>query len=174
MNRSTRYQNDLEVELLRFFPGNVRNEYYIPKKAADDFSLHHSVYIPRADLAVGPFNEEGGNRVSRIREGYGSAPAVLSSLTRGLSQNQNPRCLFAIEVVYSGTSKHILGDILNAGTLGLYGIVLPSNEMHEKVLRIVEYLKLVKKLHKLADDFSANVAVVKADDFLRSIRGCGQ
>ena len=171
MRASTRYQKDLKTVLSRFFPGETVVEYFIPKNARDQFGREVGVYLPRLDVAVGPFNETDGDAHERIKNEYfEKAPQFLRNITNGLSQNKNPRCALGIEVVYSGTSKHILGDMLNSGTIGLYGLVLVAEDMYSKVARIQEYVRVVKGMRKLPGEFCSNVRVLKADDFLNGLR----
>lgn len=171
MRASTRYQKDLSEALSRFFPGEAVIEYFIPKNAKDQFSREVGMYLPRLDVAVGPFNETDGDKYESIKADYlAKAPEMLKNITSTLGQNKNPRCALGIEVVYSGTSKHILGDMINSGTIGLYGLVLVSDEMCTKVQRIQEYVRVVKGLRKLPGEFCANVKVLRASQFLDKLR----
>lgn len=171
MTHSRQYQIELTKALSKFFPGEAVIEYFIPKNAKDQFSREGGVYLPRLDVAVGPFNETDGDKSESIKADYlAKAPEMLKNITNTLSQNKNPRCSLGIEVVYSGTSKHILGDMVNSGTIGLYGLVLVSDEMYSKVQRIQEYVRVVKGLRKLPGEFCANVKVLRAREFLDKIR----
>ena len=171
MTASRQYQNDLVAALSRFFPGEAGMEYFIPKKAKDKFAGLKGVYIPRLDVAVGTLGEIEGNQYERIREFYfAKAPQMLKRITGRLRENENPRCALGIEVVYSGTSKHILGDMVNSGTIGLYGLVLASDEMFPKVKRIQEYVRIVKDLGKMPVELCSNVQVLKAKEFLDDLR----
>jgi len=71
--------------------------------------------------------------------------------------------MLAIEVVCSGSSKHILGDITNASMMGLYGIVVTNDDQHicEKVERIQHYAQRVKALQKAPTGWFDNVLIVK-------------
>jgi hypothetical protein len=57
-----------------------------------------------------------------------------------------------------------MGDILNAGALGLYGVVIGKESVMPKILRINEYLRLLAQLEKLPPLFR-NVAVFSAQEF---------
>lgn len=75
-------------------------------------------------------------------------PATLRELFHGRPANPNPRCLLAIEVCYSGSSKHIMGDLLNAGSLGLFGLVVGDDSHMPKIRRIWRYIELLAELGK--------------------------
>jgi hypothetical protein len=123
-------------------------------------------YAPRVDIAVGPFNITRG-RNSKIPK-TPIVPDKLRALFKDLDPNKNPRCLLAIEVIYSGSSKHVLGDILNASALGLYGLVIGLDTQMPKIRRIHEYLKTLADLEKIPWLFQNVVAISTAefDDLL--------
>jgi hypothetical protein len=112
---ATEYQRLAEVTLRAHF-ADVRLEWSVVKDATDALARDIKRYAPRVDIAVGPFNTTPGPD-PRISEAL--VPDQLRALFNDRPPNPNPRCLLAIEVVYSGSSKHILGDMLNAGALGL-------------------------------------------------------
>lgn len=66
-------------------------------------------------------------------------------------------------MIYSGSSKHVLGDILNAGSLGLYGLVIGLDTQMLKIRRIHRYLRMLADLEKLPWLFQNVVAVSTAD-----------
>jgi hypothetical protein len=139
-------------------------EWSIDKNASDSMQHTKNQYFPRTDIAVGPFSTDPGHndeiRLENINSALQHALSVLQH------QNTNPRCLLAIEVVFSGSSKHILGDILNASVLGLYGVVVGSPEMMPRIWRNAEYLKKLVELEKLAPMPFQNVLIVNTDDFV--------
>ena len=139
------YQRSTEAVLRRHF-ADVRLEWSVVKEAADALAADINRYAPRVDIAVGPFNTTPG-RDPRI------SPELLPEQIRPLfadrPPNPNPRCLLAIEVIYSGSSKHILGDMLNAGALGLYGLVVGRHSLMPKIRRIGLYLEVLAQLEKL-------------------------
>lgn len=172
MSASTSFQNTI-VEKLRQHFTEVEKEWRITKGATDPLSVNADVYAPRLDVAVGPFNvreEDKVEMVDTIKTVFSQkAPQELKNIitSRRLKQNQNPRCTIAIEVVYSGSSKHILGDITNASVMGLYGFVVASNSTFEKLKRIFEYSKVIKQVGKVPEDMFSNVCVISGDNFLR-------
>lgn len=170
MTSSRKYQIELVSALSRFFPGSVEMEYYIPEKKKDLLAQQKDIYLPRLDVIVGKDGDEPGNQFEKVKALYFSkAPQSLRDITDNLAKNENPRCSLGIEVVYSGTSKHILGDIVNSGTLGLYGLVLASDAMYDKVQRIHRYIKTVKGIGKMPVELCLNVEVLRAREFLDTI-----
>jgi hypothetical protein len=91
-------------------------------------------------------------------------PRSLRQVFSERPQNPNPRCLLAIEVVFSGSSKHIMGDTLNAGALGLYGLVIGSEARMRKIHRIGKYLEVLADLEKLPPMFR-NVVSLSTVEF---------
>jgi len=138
------YQRATEVTLKRHF-ADVRIEWSVVKDARDALVADINRYAPRVDIAVGPFNTTPGPD-PRISEDL--VPDRLRALFADRQQNPNPRCLLAIEVIYGGSSKHILGDLLNAGALGLYGLAVGRDALMPKIRRIVEYLEVLAQLEK--------------------------
>jgi hypothetical protein len=155
------YQRATKVSLERLFPDAVHLEWRAVSGAKDALSPDAARYAPRVDIAVGPFN---------LTPGPQSAidllliPERIRGLFAGRPGNPNPRCLLAIEVIFSGTSKHVMGDILNAAALGLFGFVVGSDREIDKVKRNFAYLDTVTQLGKLPPLFR-NVLALSTTDF---------
>ncbi|EIJ65600.1 hypothetical protein BD31_I1572 [Candidatus Nitrosopumilus salaria BD31] len=168
MSSSTSFQNEITEKLSRYFQ-QVRKEWRITQDATDAFSTDVDVYAPRIDVAVGPFNVSEGNERENITNVFeNSAPQNLKKMieSSSLQKNNNPRCMLAIEVVYSGSTKHILGDITNASMIGLYGFVVAHNDRIDEVNRIFEYTKTIKAVHKAPSDLFSNVKIMSTNEFL--------
>jgi hypothetical protein len=143
MNASD-YQLVAEAKLKQHF-ADVRHEWSVVKDASDAFAPDLRRYAPRVDAAVGPFSTSRGKNPG-IREALENVPSQLRARFDDRPSNPNPRCLLAIEVIYSGSSKHVLGDILNAGALGLYGLVVGQDTQMPKIRRIHRYLEMLGEL----------------------------
>lgn len=153
------YQRVTESVLRRYF-ADVRLEWSVVKDATDTLTADLNRYAPRVDIAVGPFNTTPGP-APYICETL--LPAQLRALFADRPPNPNPRCPLAIEVIYSGTSKHIMGDMLNAGALGLYGLVIGQDAQMIKIRRIGSYLEMLAHLQKLPWLFRNVVALGTAE-----------
>src|SRR5450755_4438601 len=139
------YQRVSQLALWRYF-ADVRLEWSVVKDATDDLTANFNRYAPRVDIAVGPFNTTPGPD-PHICEAL--LPPQLRALFADRPPNPNPGCLLAIEVTYSGTSKHVMGDMLNAGALGLYGMVIGQDAQMAKIRRIESYVEVLNQLEKL-------------------------
>lgn len=157
---ATTYQRAAQAALTRYF-ADVRVEWSVVKDATDALAADLKVYAPRVDIAIGPFNVAQG-RDERIDVTL--LPPRFRNLFDGLEPNRNPRCLLAIEVVYSGSSKHVMGDMLNASALGLFGLVVGTDKMMPKVHRIGQYVERISKLEKSPELF-ANLASLSTTEF---------
>jgi hypothetical protein len=138
------------------------------KAATDALQRDIHRYAPRVDIAVGPFNITPGPD-SEIGERL--LPRSLRQLFSDQPPNPNPRCLLAIEVVFSGSSKHIMGDTLNAGAHGLYGLVIGTEARMRKIQRIAAYLHVLADLEKLPPMFR-NVVALSTVEFEELLVGC--
>ncbi len=158
----TDYQRAVALLLRRHF-GDVRLEWSISSDATDALARDPTIYAPRVDVAVGPFNVSHGFDPT-IREDL--LPRSLLELFDQRPSNPNPRCLLAIEVCFSGSSKHIMGDMLNAGALGLFGLVVGDAPHMAKIERIGRYLDVLAGLGKVPWMFR-NVVSLSTSDFDR-------
>jgi hypothetical protein len=165
------YQNLIRDALKKYFGDEVKKEWSINTAATDAFK-HKTVYAPRIDIAVGPFN----TKIESFPEMHQEIslfsivnPFIhkLLKIHKDVKLNQNPRCLLAIEVSFSGSSKHILGDFTNASMMGLIGIVIAGRRNYSKVSRIKNYLKIIKNVGKAPSDLFANLIVYNLEDFLK-------
>ncbi|MDP3041752.1 MAG: hypothetical protein Q8N62_03340 [Candidatus Omnitrophota bacterium] len=181
-NAVKRYQNKVFDILKRIFgEDNVEKEWNVAKNSQDDFT--RELYCPRLDLAVGPFNihrnvyednlningtlNANGNLVKRL---WRASELKVSSFERFMrNKNDNPRCMLAIEIENSGSSKHMLGNIANVSILGAIGIVIPFNEKKLALCkRIKKYVAFATEVKKIEDVFK-NVLIIDKDKFLRAI-----
>lgn len=161
-----------------FDPDLVKSEWSVRADATDDV-YDKSSYAPRLDLAVGPFNvtkDRKGDDLGRINE-YQQHPLIRRLKNEVLQQNhggfyfnRNPRCLLAIELEFSTSSKHILGGITNASMLGFIGVIIGSDRYIAKIQRIYEYACRLREVEKARDDMFANIACFHERDFLRLLK----
>jgi hypothetical protein len=129
---------------------------------------HKSVYAPRIDIAIAPFNsyfnlDIGIDNTESMRN-----HPFVKKLEEGvdLVWNNFSRCFLAIEIVFSGSSKHIAGDILNATSTGSIGIVVAHNKVYKKVNRISNYFTRLVGYQRIQSNGLRNLVVFKEDDFL--------
>ena len=166
MQNAKEFQDQLASNLKNHF-SKVEKEWSISKDATDDFSRSIKRYAPRLDIAVGPFSIETGNIRNPIeRTFHKEVPSKLRQILEQLGRNPNPRCALAIEIVFSGSSKHILGDITNASMMGLYGIVIADQGIEPKIRRIFEYVKTIRKLDKAPSELFTNVIILPSKKIL--------
>ena len=163
---ATEFQTRIKPLLEQHYP-QVLLEWPVYKNATDPFQRNISQYYPRTDIAVGPFSIDHGHNTD-INLNLVN-PALERKLRLLHRHNPNPRCLLAIEVVFSGSSKHILGDILNASAIGLYGIVVGTPEMLPKIKRNMEYLKKLAEVGKLSPLPFQNVLIMDTTEFEMSL-----
>jgi hypothetical protein len=148
---------------------DVRLEWPVYKDATDSMERDKKQYYPRTDIVVGPFSLAPGQN-SRI-DITAINKKLMDRLHRdNLTINNNPRCLLAIEVVFSGSSKHLLGDILNASVIGLYGIVVGHPNMITKIKRNKKYLEKLAELGKIDCLPFRNVLIVSTDEFIELLK----
>lgn len=163
------YQKKITTLLEEIFGSDlVIREWSVGKGATDAF-LHAGTYAPRLDIAVGPFNinRDVGQNLAAIHAK--TKHPLVGELKRQIGiLNGNPRCLLAIEIEFSGSSKHILGDFTNASMMGLIGIVVGSSHNIEKICRVGEYAALLYSLGKAPSLFK-NVKVFQDSKFLEFI-----
>jgi len=139
---------------------DVRLE-WVSSAGSDGLSRDALRYAPRVDIALGPFNTSPGHGDFSDDQ----MSPELRGWFEGLIPNPNPRCLVAVEVIFSGSAKHVLGDILNASVLGRYGLVVCHPSMLERARRNREYLASLATVGKLPELFQ-NVRVMSVDEFL--------
>ncbi len=174
--RGTKTYQDVISNVLkqRLREGEVKKEWCIGAGASDIFSYKH-IYRPRVDIAVGPFNIHIADN-HLINMGFIKNTPLLIKLFQAKGReldvsllNKNPRCLLAIELLFSGSSKHMLGDFANASMMGLAGVIVTSKRNYKKVARLAKYLEYVQQLGKAPVGLFSNVLVFEADEFLEVI-----
>lgn len=165
------YQKVAVQGLARHFQ-TVEEEWSVGRDSTD--GLRYGVtYAPRFDIAVGPFNTRVGDAPVQSDAIYANRdhPAIrrIIGQNRRIEFNPNPRCLLAIEIEFSGSSKHILGDFTNASMMGLVGVVVVPRSKFHKASRIYRYIEFIKTVHKAPTDLFGNLILFETDQFLAII-----
>lgn len=172
-------QAAIHEALCRLFGSELIKSEWSVRTDATDKVFDRTTYAPRLDIAVGPFNvtrEQKEDDLASIGR-YGDHPFIRWLRTEverqnhgGFYFNPNPRCLLAIELEYTTSSKHILGGITNASLLGAIGIIVGPAAYIAKIRRIAQYAARLRQVEKAHDDMFANIACFQDDDFLRLLR----
>ena len=146
---------------------NIKSEWR-SNANAEDWLRYGSVYAPRPDIAVGPFNIEEGANVSEIENTFSQNQDFFRRLALTNSgSNRNPRCLIAIEIENSNKCKHMLGNIINASLLGKVGIIVTLRvEFHKEAKNICNYLKGAYERKKIGHNPS-NIAIMRYEELRR-------
>lgn len=169
LDRDNRWARGFQTtarDILRSHYSEVIMEWRSSAGATDLLSADRDRYAPRVDLAVGPFNVtpgRGGIRRDQIVE-------AMRPWFVDLVPNPNPRCLLAVEVIYNGSAKHLLGDLLNASAMGLFGLVVCRPGILRKVERNRQYLSAIAELGKIPSLFQ-NTRVIDTAEFSRALLG---
>ena len=149
------------------------NEWDVAKNATDEYT--RSLYSPRVDLAIGPFNINGDieNNNSSINRFILDNSILITKIKEkgyyfeNFDENKNPRCTIAIEIESSGSRKHMLGDIANASILGKIGLVVPTSiKKYQQFVKIMEFLKFAQSNKKINEVIFNNVIIIKSDDLI--------
>ena len=165
------YQKHLIGALTATIP-EVKPEWAVARDATDSYTNPANArYAPQLDIAIGPFNisrdvDANVNEICRA-SGHNLINHIRS---RGVSfENENPRCLLAIEIEFTGSSKHILGGITNASMMGLVGIVIGRSDNIAKIHRIQEYVRWLPQVRKAPMSLFGNVVIFEATPFLELV-----
>lgn len=161
------FQHEIKKKLEAHFGETVVVEWTVSKGATDPFAPNRSRYSPRVDVAVNTAGTAPGNHLREIGTFWAQkAPEKLKQVFWKVDYNRNPRCTLAIEVVFSGSPKQILGDITNASMMGLYGIVIPSPNMEARVKRVIEYVVAIRAVGKAPENLFQNVRIIPQGEFV--------
>ncbi|TSC81800.1 MAG: Uncharacterized protein G01um101420_804 [Parcubacteria group bacterium Gr01-1014_20] len=164
------YQAQL-VKILKEIFGNdmVKSEW--DSVTYDGHTTNHKlVYAPRVDVAVGPFNSYAdldiGNDQTAIMKNHLLVKRLQERTGNAVIWNDCARCFLAIEIVFSGTAKHISGDFLNATATGAIGFIVAHRKISDKVKRTLNYFHRLEEFERLHDKGLRNLMVFRDDEFL--------
>jgi|WetSurMetagenome_2_1015567.scaffolds.fasta_scaffold91088_2 hypothetical protein len=168
------YQNKL-VKDLRLTFGNELVEKEWDSVKYDPHSGNHTlVYAPRIDIAVGPFNPymdldigidntkpmQSHPFTKRLYKDELQYRATLKKVWNSFSL-----CYLAIEIEFSGSSKHILGSIVNASISGSIGIIVANKTTLKKAVRISKYLLRLEERKGFGVNHLRNLIIYSEDEF---------
>lgn len=166
---SNEYQ-DLVVDLLKkIFPNNeVKKEWdsvSFDKKRSD----HKELYAPRLDVAVGPFNTRNNIKNKQDHTMVMKNSPLVKRLNEqyDIVWNDLSKCFLAIEVIFSGDSKHIMGDFLNATSIGAIGIIVYRKDKGGKTRRILKYLDYLQSINRLEKKSLRNIMMFSDSGFIQ-------
>lgn len=161
---------DLVVKMLKkVFPNNEVKKEWNSATFDKIKTPRKKVYAPRTDVAIGPFNVH--NNIKHINDQ--TSVMKNSLLVKRLNErydiiwNDLSKCFLAIEVSFSGSSKHIMGDFLNATSIGAVGIVVSRGDSYKKADRIIQYLKKLEENKRIEKRLLRNLMLFNCDDFIQ-------
>lgn len=130
-NKAREYQNKIAPLLGSIFGDDQVKLEWDSVKYDGHTTNHISVYGPRIDIAVGPFNsymdiDIGNDKPAKLKK-HKLVKTLIKKVFADREDfdkiwNKTSRCFIAIEIDFSGSSKHILGSIINATVSGAIGI----------------------------------------------------
>jgi GNAT superfamily N-acetyltransferase len=129
---------------------------------------HKLVYAPRVDIAVGPFNSYADLDIGNDRTAVMKNHLLVKRLEdkTKIVWNSLSRCFLAIEIVFSGSSKHIAGDFLNATSTGAIGLIVAHRKVYKKVNGVLGYFNRLEDFERVHANGLRNLMVFQDDDFL--------
>jgi len=170
------YQDRLVTNLRSIFGDELVEPEWDSNKFFRHSSKHRMVYAPRHDIAVGPFNSRFGLDIKIDK----TKPMQSHPFTKKLYNdylkdrdtlrkcwNSLSRCYLAVEIEFSGSSKQLLGGIINAAISGSIGIVIVRKANVKKAERLVRYLFTLEEFEKMTLNVLRNLIIFDDDDFLR-------
>jgi hypothetical protein len=170
------YQNELITNLRNIFGSELVKSEWDSVQYDLHSGNHKIVYAPRHDIAVGPFNSlwdfDVGTDATKPMRSHPFTKRLYKDYLRDRDTlkkcwNSLSRCYLAIEIEFSGSSKHLLGSILNAAVSGSIGIVIVNKGNIEKAVRMVNYLFRLEDFGKVKLNMLRNLIVFDSDDFLK-------
>jgi hypothetical protein len=174
--KATKYQGQLANALKSIYGEELVEVEWDSVQYDGHTSNHKSVYAPRIDIAVGPFNSYGhldtGRDQTRSMQSHPFTKRLIDAYLEPRASlrkvwNSFARCQLAIEIAYSGSSKHILGDLVNACVSGSIGIVIGTEDNVEKIVRTCNYLRRLESLGRLNINALRNLIIFTDDEFLK-------
>ena len=82
--------------------------------------------------------------------------------------NQNPRCLIIFEFEKKTRDlKHIIGSIANASFLGKIGVLVVSDEIYTRVMKLLDYIDFCEYVKKINQKIFRNIIIIKYSDLKR-------
>lgn len=155
--------------LKKVFPNNEIKKEWNSATFDKIKTSHKKIYAPRTDVAIGPFNVH--NNIKYIND----QTSVMkdSLLVKRLNErydivwNDLYNCFLAIEVSFSGSSKHIMGDFLNATSIGAVGIIVSRGDSYKKADRILQYLKKLEENKRIEKRLLRNLMLFDCVDFIQ-------
>ncbi len=170
------YQNNLFTSLQNIFGNEYVKKEWDTVKYDTHFSNHKEIYAPRHDIAIGPFNDysdlDCGIDNTKFMQTHPLTKSLLNDkLEAGCKfkdvWNSFSRCFIAIEIEFSGSSKHILGSIINASVSGSIGIIIGNENNIGKIRRIYYYIVRLEGLERLKINTLGNINMYDANDFVK-------
>jgi hypothetical protein len=170
------YQQRLVTNLRSIFGDELVEQEWDSNKFFPRSGNHRAVYAPRHDIAVGPFNSRFGLDVqidkTRPMQSHPFTKRLYRDYLRDRDTlkkcwNSLSRCYLAVEIEFSGSSKQLLGGIINAVISGSIGIVIVRKANVKKAERLVRYLFTLEEFEKMTLNVLRNLIIFDDDDFLR-------
>jgi len=169
------WADEAKLEIAKRFKevfGNdlVRAEWRSSAKNEDWLKIGE-VYSPRPDIAVGPFNTltQDIRTIGEMKQKFDGEKDFFRLFDIRQGNNENPRCLLAIEIEGSRRGKYSVGNLLNSAILGYAGIVIVKEELWEDIKRIESYLDGAFKHGKIKEKVTKNLALFKYEDFKQKL-----
>jgi len=172
---ASNYQNKLIIDFRSIFGNDMVEKEWDSVKFDGHYDNHKRVYAPRHDIAIGPFNSYPDLDIGRDNTKRMQSHPFTKRLIRDVLQNRGTlkktwnsfsRCYLAIEIEFTGSSKHILGSLINASVSGSIGIVINNKRNSTKLDRMWRYLKRLEGLGRMKIYTLNNLIIFDDDEFL--------